>query len=263
MRILVTGSDGFVGRHLVDTLRKRDIQVITADKKTGINLAHDHLPLGLWDSHPDLIIHLAGSCSTLGSINRPMDTFRDTVVTAANVMDLAAVRQTPVIVTSSVKARDGLTPYGAAKQMVETWSLEAGRTYDFPVIVNRPGTIYGPGQEGSLESGWIAWFLKARDRDLTVTINGDGHQVRDLLHVSDYVRLLVTQAMSPSLYASHIWDVGGGEGNEVTVLQMAARLGLDYTFGPERYGDSDHYVGINDVPGWEPTVYWGDEEMFK
>jgi len=262
MRVLVTGSDGFVGRHTVKALRDRGVEVVTADKKTGIDLAYEHLPLGLWDARPDLIIHLAGSCSTLGSIYRPMVTFRDTVGTAAKVMDLASIRQTPVIVTSSVKARDGMTPYGAAKQMVETWAIEMGHTFDFPVVINRPGTIYGPGQEGSQESGWIAWFLKAKKEGLEVVINGDGLQRRDLLHVSDYVELLMLQMQAPKLYSIQTWDVGGGPANVVTVNEIASYLGLDYTHGPERYGDARSYVGHNHVPGWEPKVFWRTSETF-
>lgn len=263
MRVLVTGSAGFVGQHTVKALRDRGISVIEADKKTGQNLVESLWVQALIRTEPDLVIHLAGSCSTLGSINRPLDTFSDTVVTAAHVAQVVARLQVPVLLTSSVKARDGMTPYGAAKQMVETWSLEMSRSFDFPLVINRPGTIYGPGQEGSLESGWIAWFLKAKREDIKVEINGDGFQRRDLLHVSDYVDLLMLQVANPRLYATRVWDVGGGSSNVVTVNEMADFLGLDYSHGPERYGDARGYVGHNDVPGWEPKVHWRESETFR
>ena len=263
MKVLVTGSSGFVGKHLVAALESRGIEVVAADRETGHDLAQ-----GLWvpyfaDHEPDIIVHLASTCSTPGSMIRPIDTFRDTVMTAVHVTEIARRLKVPLLVTSSVKARDGLTPYGAAKQMVETWVQECSRSYRFPVVVNRPGTIYGPGQEGSAESGWVAWFLKAKAENIEITINGDGLQVRDLLHVSDYVELILAQISSPSTYTRKTWDVGGGSSNVVTVIEMADYLGLSYVHGPDRYGDARGYVGHNDVPGWQPKVHWRESETFR
>lgn len=263
MRVLVTGSAGFVGKHTVKALRDRGMSVIEADRKTGQDLTEQWVVRALADEAPDFIIHLASSCSTLGSVIRPIETFRDTVITAANVMSIASQTCIPVIHTSSVKARDGMTPYGAAKQMTETWVNEISRTFGVPAIINRPGTIYGPGQEGSLESGWVAWFLRARRENIAITVNGDGLQVRDLLHVHDYVDLLLLQLSRPAIYARKTWDVGGGPSNVVTVLEMADHLGLSYAHGPDRYGDARAYIGINDVPGWEPRIHWRESETFR
>ena len=253
MRVVVTGSAGFIGRHTVTALLARGDKVIGLDKKTGTDLA---LPIEIWHPKPDIIIHLASTCSTLGSLRDPATTFRDTVMTAANVLESAKAKRIPVIVTSSVKARDGETPYGAAKRMVETWALEYRSSFMVPVVINRPGTVYGPGQEGSEESGWIAWFCKARDAGIPVVINGDGNQVRDLLHVDDYVRLLLQQADHLEDYENRIWDVGGGEENAVTVNEIVEHLALSYRYGPARYGDARRYVAENNVPGWQPTIHW-------
>lgn len=265
MRVLVTGSEGFVGKHVVAALEARGDKPQRYDKKIGVDIV-DYprvLDFGLTDQiiGADAVVHLAATCSTPGSIERPMETFRDTVRTAVNVLEAARKAKKPVLLTSSVKARDGRTPYGAAKRMVELWALEYRRSYGLPVIINRPGTIYGPGQEGSPESGWIAWFLKARDTGQQVTVNGDGWQVRDLLHVSDYVRLLLTQLDDIDTYnTGTIYDVGGGPLNAVTVNEMVRHLGLRAMYGPPRYGDSPVYIGDNNVPGWSPEVQWRDSE---
>lgn len=258
MRVVVTGDKGFVGSHLVKALSDIGVQTIGYDKKEMADLSRFGVAGLLVDDEPDVIVHLAASCSTAGSIIRPEETFRDTVMTTVTACKAAAELKVPLILTSSVKARDGMTPYGAAKQISETWATEMSKTFGFPLIINRPGTIYGPGQEGSPESGWIAWFLKAKDESIEVTINGNGMQMRDLLHVSDYVALLIKQIEWSRTYAGSIWDVGGGIMNATTVLQMVEYLGLSYTYGPARYGDADTYIGDNDAPGWEPTVYWKD-----
>ena len=259
MRVVVTGSAGFVGRHAVAALEARGDSVLGVDRRTGHDLSDFGAAHEAAAFRPDAVIHLASSCSTAGSMQDPLGTFRDTVCTAANVLE--AFRGVPVIVTSSVKARDGRTPYGAAKRMVETWALEQREAYRVPIIVNRPGTIYGPGQEGSTDSGWIAWFVRARDTGELVTVYGSGNQQRDLLHVSDYVRLLLTQLDDLPLYdVGRPWDVGGGPTNTVTVEGMVRHLGLRHVHDRERYGDAARYVGVNDVPGWQPLVDWRESE---
>ena len=257
MKVIVTGSSGFIGRHVVHSLQMRGDDVIGLDRKTGVDLP---FPMEAWNPRPDAIIHLASTCSTPGSLKDPIGTFRDTVITAVNVIESARAERIPVVITSSVKARDGQTPYGASKRMVETWALEARAAFGIPIVINRPGTIYGPGQEGSDESGWIAWFCKARDEGLTVTINGDGDQVRDLLHVDDYVRLLLMQIDDPEYNDGMVFDVGGGLLNAVTVNDIVWHLGLSHVYGPPRYGDSRSYIGENDVPGWEPKIHWRTSE---
>ena len=262
MRVLVTGHAGFVGGHLMKALTDRAIDCLGYDKKHYGNLNWDWVVDACIRFDPTVIVHLASSCSTLGSVRDPMGTFTDTVSTTASICEVARALQVPLILTSSVKARDGMTPYGAAKQMSETWASECSRTYDFPLVINRPGTIYGPGQGGSTESGWIAWFLRAKREGLEVTINGDELQVRDLLHVKDYVNLLLEQLVKPEVYSGKTWDVGGGSDNVVTVIEIADYLGLSYMYGPARYGDARGYVGLNDVPGWEPRIFWRESETF-
>jgi nucleoside-diphosphate-sugar epimerase len=250
-----------VGTHTVAALEDRKHTVYGVDRKLGHDLSFPAQAQRLADWQPDVIVHLASACSTLASIRDPLGTFSDTVLPLVYTLEVARRVGAAFIHTSSVKARDGLTGYGAAKKMTELWAKEYRATYHMPLIINRPGTIYGPGQEGSPESGWIAWFCKARAENLPVVLNGNGQQIRDLLHVSDYVKLLVLQVQNLETYdRGRIYDVGGGPKNAVTVEQMAKHLGLTYTFGPARYGDWPKYIGKNDAPDWKPEVNWWESE---
>lgn len=262
MRIVITGHHGFIGSHVWNSLAADDHDLMGADRKVGSDVNKRSTTAAIRDFEPELIVHLASSVSTPGSVERPIDTFRDTVATTSVVMENARLLGSAVHLTSSVKARDGRTPYGAAKQMAEIWAIEYCNAYDIPLVINRPGTVYGPGQEGSLESGWVAWFLKAKETDQKVTIHGSGRQVRDILYVADYVKLIRRQiddyVLGRSSWNGQVWDVGGGYNNTTTVLGLAQYLDLRYEFGPPRYGDAHTYVGVNDYPGWAPETYWRD-----
>jgi len=270
VKVLVTGHEGFVGRHTVQMLQQAGYSVIGMDIRdqtlhpngTGPDLAKDSIAIQAIVNHdPDVVIHLASRVSTAGSLRDPLDTFRNTARVGVNVIEACRMTGTPIIVTSSVKARDpATTPYGISKRFVEMWAQDA---LDLRYVINRPGTIYGPGQEGSPESGWIAWFLRAREEKLKVTINKPGTQIRDLLHVKDYVRLLLIQLQHFEAFQGKVWDVGGGWENAVTVLEMADYLELDWEFGPERYGDEQEYVGYNATPGWRPKIRWQKAEVFQ
>jgi CDP-paratose 2-epimerase len=247
-------------------LEQRGDEVVGLDKKGGEDLSDRRARYAYYTVAafaPDAIVHLASVCSTPGSVKDPLGTFEDTVTTTALVLEAARAGNVPVLVTSSCKAADGMTPYGAAKRMVELWAEEYYKAYDLPIVINRPGTIYGPGQAGSEDSGWIAWFCKARDEGFPVVINGDGSQIRDLLHVHDYVHLLLLQLDNIGYYTGQTWDVGGGADNTVSVRAMAEHLGLEFSFGPARYGDSPYYVAKNNTPGWGPVIDWRESEILR
>jgi len=275
--LFVTGAGGFIGSRFVQMARDAGYNVYGADKKRE-PMTDEYDDRITWDCDvadfkqfqsalfklptADAIVHLAGTASTPRSMKAPYSVFWDNVATAAVVLQAAQVMRMPVHITSSVKAREGLTPYGAAKVMVETWALSTKTDFDLPVIINRPGTVYGPGQEGSPESGWIAWFLEAARTGQKVTIDGNGLQKRDLLYVDDYCELILTQLADIPMYTDRIWDVGGGHRNAVTVLEMARKLGLDFQHGEPRYGDSMEYIGLNNVPYWSPKTHWTESGMF-
>lgn len=256
-RVLVTGSSGFIGSHLVKALT--DFDVVTWDKREGQPLS-DLVGCSHQDK-PDFVVHLAGSCSTAKSIDDPISDFKDNALGTLQALEYARRHKAKFIYVSSVKARDSrvMTPYGVSKRVGEMYCNEYDWMYGVEHIINRPGTVYGPGQEGSPESGWVSWFLKAKEEKKKVTIFGAGYQVRDLLYVDDLVELLVAQLKNFDRYKHKVWDVGGGQENAVKVVELADYLGLDYEFGPSRPGDSLIYVGYNRVPDWEPKTNWRDK----
>ena len=75
--ILVTGSKGFIGRHLCKVLNNQGHHVIEADRKLGFDLAnHEDVQL-LPDV--DIVIHLAAFNGTKFFYQQPFDVVRDKV----------------------------------------------------------------------------------------------------------------------------------------------------------------------------------------
>ncbi len=257
MKVLVTGHRGFIGGHLCDSLDTNGVDYLGIDLLDGDDIAKPKYLLKYLLAHdfkPHVIVHLAASCSTSRSIEDPRTDFVNNVVGTFEVCEAARWYGSRIIFTSSCKAWTG-TPYGTSKAVGEQYISEYSQTYGVDNITNRPGTIYGPGQNASAESGWLSWFIKASLTNQHITIFGDGNQSRDVLYVTDYVNLLLKQINNFSSYRNTTFHVGGGKKNELTLLESLQILKYsNFSHSTPRLGDVKRFVSENDVLGWEPKI---------
>lgn len=262
MRIAVTGAAGFLGTALVNKLQERNHLVSSLDPKYGNpTYDFDSMEVTLTDFEPDIIAHLGASGSTPLSFRNPRLDFRNNALGTFNVVDWARQRNIPVLYTSTVKVHPGydgkVAPYGLSKKIGEDYV----KLYDIPYIINRMSTVYGPGQNGSADCGWLYWFLKAAKTNQTITINGDGTQSRDVLYVDDVIGLLVDQIENFPSYQNRTYDVGGGQENELSLLDLLHKLNYNnFVFGPRMPADLQRVVSDNSlvtsVRGWKPDTNW-------
>ncbi|MER5715704.1 NAD-dependent epimerase/dehydratase family protein [Streptomyces sp. NPDC002132] len=275
MNILVTGAAGFIGSHLVTALTARGHTVAAMDKKTG-NPTTDLFKLVsvIKASQPDVIAHLGASCSTQVSLGDPRWDFHGNAVGTFNVCEAAReAGGVPVIYTSTVKVMPGadgrIAPLGLSKRVAEDYLRLYGDLYGLPSVILRPSTVYGPGQDGTSESGWVTWFLRAFWDRQQITIHGDGTQSRDILYIDDFTKLLVDICENFADYQRpEPYDVGGGPENELSLLDLLRIWEADSGVRPdvvhdERLpGDLQRVVtdntAINNVRGWTPTTGWLD-----
>lgn len=274
MNILVTGAAGFIGSHLVRALTRRGHRVTGVDRKHGrptTNLPAFQQTVDA--TQPDVIAHLGASCSTQVSLGDPGWDFHHNALGTFNVCQAArAAGNIPVLYTSTVKVHPGadgkVAPLGLSKRVGEDYLRLYGDLYGLPSVILRPSTVYGPGQDGTAEAGWVTWFLRAFLDRKPITIHGDGSQSRDILHIDDMTRLLVDICENFDDYQrADPYDVGGGPDNEVALWQLLNSLtagdlsglvGVNYD---ERLpGDLQRVVtdnsAITSVRGWTPTVAW-------
>ena len=269
MNILVTGAAGFIGGHLVTALETRGHWVVGADRRHGTSTTDiDRLRRAIGANEPELIVHLGASCSTSRSLQDPAADFHDNAIGTFNVAEAARLAGgIPVLFTSSVKVHPGedglIAPLGQSKAVGEQYLRLYGDLYGLPHVILRPSTVYGPGQDGTSESGWVTWFLRAILERQPITIYGDGSQSRDILHVDDFTALLVDQIEHFDAYQGGTYAVGGGPENEVSLLGLLEQFGYRNVVHAARLpGDLQRVVTDNApvtaVRGWKPATPWYD-----
>ncbi|HZP66323.1 MAG TPA: NAD-dependent epimerase/dehydratase family protein [Rudaea sp.] len=160
------------------------------------------------------------------------------------------------------------SPYGCSKGGADQYMLDYARSFGIDAVVLRMSCIYGPHQFGNEDQGWVAHFLIRALERRTITLYGDGRQVRDVLYIDDLVdALLVCQERIAQL-GGHAFNIGGGPANTVSLIELLERIGKltgrvpAVTHAPWRVGDQRYYVSdthaFHVATGWRPRVSVAD-----
>jgi CDP-paratose 2-epimerase len=113
--------------------------------------------------------------------------------------------------------------YGMTKLAAELMIEEYGDAFGLRYIINRAGLLTGPRQMAKSDQGVIALWAAAHyfGKPLSyIGFGGTGKQVRDFLHIEDFCDLLLMQIQEFSAYQGRCWNVGGGAGNSLSLLEM-------------------------------------------
>jgi CDP-paratose 2-epimerase len=157
------------------------------------------------------------------------------------------------------------SPYGCSKGAADQYIIDYARTFGLPAVVFRMSCIYGPHQMGNEDQGWVAHFLIRALEGQTITLYGDGKQVRDVLYVDDLVNaFLLARAEMPRI-AGQAFNIGGGPEQAISLfelIEIISRLNghpPQYEFQDWRPGDQRYYVSdtrkFRNATGWSPNVH--------
>jgi CDP-paratose 2-epimerase len=245
----------------------------------------------------NVVYHLAGQVAVTTSVTNPRSDFDINALGTLNVLEAARLGgHRPVIVfTSTNKVYGGLeqldvveersryrftrfpegisevqpldfhSPYGCSKGAADQYVHDYARIYDLRTIVFRMSCIYGPRQFGTEDQGWVAHFIISALTGQSITIYGNGKQVRDVLFVDDLVRALRLAVTNIDTVAGEVFNIGGGPSNTLSVWAEFGDLLRDLTnkkiavnFEDWRPGDQPCYVSNIDKArtrlGWSPNV---------
>jgi nucleoside-diphosphate-sugar epimerase len=182
MRVLVTGSSGFIGRNLAALLHREGFVVAGLDWKLnekfpGASFYRADLldkavvVAALTDFRPDALVHLAARTS-LKEVGPDSDRYAANTAGTQNVIDACSTAGVTRAIFTSTKYvhRDGGNPaprtyspttsYGRSKALMEEIVWHSGNALP-EWCITRPTTIWGPGM-GKHYQNFLRMLLKGR-----------------------------------------------------------------------------------------------------
>lgn len=173
--ILITGSHGYIGTNLSSYLVEHGYHVDYVDRKIG----HDAMYYGDYYKC-DAVVHLCAIPGIQKCEASPMDAIRENVEVSNRVFSWGK----KTIFTSSQAAKAPTNVYAMTKSLGEkmaTFYNNRGGN----IIVLRLSNVFGGNKYLGYKSSVVARFAKAYVDGGEVTINGDGSQTRDFIHIDD------------------------------------------------------------------------------
>ena len=177
MNVLITGADGFIGRHLLLYLLEMDnIECILFTRSNNV----DDLPKLL--KNVDWVFHLAG-------INRPkfaedFDSGNSELTVSLCDAIRATGRPIPVVFSSSIQA-ELENDYGKSKLAAETALFELSKTMGNPVFIYRLANVFGKLARPNYNSA-VATFCHNIAHGLPIQINDPSANI-SLVYIDDVV----------------------------------------------------------------------------
>ena len=248
MRIIVTGGAGFIGKHLVEFLIKKENDITIFDnfsnstyestkyfENLGVKIIKGDIRI-LEDINKavkgnEVVIHLAAKISVDESIKNPSETFQTNVEGTKNVLIACKKNQIKKIIASSSAAVYGeskvdvkltekskikpISAYGESKVRMENEIKKKSENQNIEYVILRFFNIFGKNQSPEY-AGVITKFIKKIEMDKPLEIFGDGMQVRDFVSVNDVVNSIYHSIENGKNQTYNI-----ASGNSITIKQLA------------------------------------------
>ncbi|MCU4173870.1 NAD-dependent epimerase/dehydratase family protein [Carboxylicivirga sp. N1Y90] len=262
MKVVVIGSKGFIGQHLVKHFKSNghsvwgaDVVVDYAEADTYflIDASNSDFNNVFQNNEFDLCVNCSGAASVPDSIKNPMRDYYLNTVNVFNILSAinkyqsacqfinlgsAAVYGNPQQLPIKESDPTGpLSPYGIHKHQAEQICEEFHRFFGIKTCSLRIFSVYGTGLMKQL-----FWDLnKKTETKGSIELFGTGEESRDFIHVDDLVRAIELVAKNTSFEAEIINIANGVEvkiKDAVGIFFGFYNEKVDYRFsGSNRKGD--------------------------
>ena len=236
-RCLVTGHKGYIGTHLHKKLEElgHEVRGIDLLEEEDILDGLDHLI----DFAPEYIFHLACIPRVAYSVEQPVHTAINNIISTSIVLDFAKkVGAKRVIYSGSssvVGNGDGPTsPYALQKLTSELETKLYSQLYGIDTVTLRYFNVYSEDQTASgpyatAVCNWMHHIKTGKNPFIT----GDGIQRRDMLYVHDAVSANIFAMEYDGQFDGKTFDAGTGDNislNEMKeiVLEYCPQVVFDY-----------------------------------
>ena len=223
MKVVLTGSRGYVGTATRELLEDSGYEVIEIDKKIGRNTMY--IFTYLINHKPNAIIHLSAKKSIPESKKKPWAYYFNNVLSTFLVAIVAKVSSIPVVFASSAAVYSPYNPYAKAKVWEERLlglicpSVAVLRYFN---IVGRTSTVKDIGSTN---------LFSIISRNPKITINSIS-STRDYVHVLDIARANVMAMEHLQSNGSFTTDIFTGEARTLIDVMKEYKvngLTVDYT----------------------------------
>ena len=226
IKVLITGSRGFVGKHLISHLIKTQsskgkYEIHEFDLTLGNDIRiYEHIRNSVDSIQPDMIFHLAAQAYVPESSLDPRRGLETNVIGSLNLLE--AVKNTgmhsAVLMAGTSEeygyARDDetlnedsickpTTPYGVSKLAASNLGLVYSKTYGFKVVVTRAWNHIGPGASPSYAISAFAKRVAEAEKYRTPVSHGNLEAIRNYTDVRDIVNaytLLISHPIPSGIY---------------------------------------------------------------
>ncbi|HEX2196661.1 MAG TPA: GDP-L-fucose synthase [Actinomycetota bacterium] len=212
-RVLVTGGNGFLGRHVCRKLAERGAADVFVPRRHEHDLTDRAQVAALWEkAQPDVVIHLAARVGGIGAnMAAPADLYVANLLMGTYVIEQARLSQTPkTVLLGTICAYPKFTPvpfretslwdgypeetnapYGVAKKALLVHAQANRAQYGQNAIYLLPTNLYGPEDKfhpdvSHVIPALIKKCVEAVERgDETIPVWGTGSATREFLYVDD------------------------------------------------------------------------------
>lgn len=242
-RILITGSGGFIGSHLLRYFQLKKAKVIGLSRRKKVSESEisvnttdfDGLLGAIKEFKPDAFFHLASEALVESGQVDPYHTFHNNIVSALNVLEATRLAKTSrVIIASTVHVYGNSPlpyreddparpsrPYETSKTCIDLVAQSYADTYGTPVLIPRFVNVYGPGDTN---------LSRIVPKTINSLLQGDqpvmwgGGATRDYLYIDDAIRAydLLGKISDIQIEKNRIFNFATG--NPVTAKEMMSQI---------------------------------------
>lgn len=228
MKIVVTGSRGFVGEYLIKSLRQEKHTVIEIDSILGHDITSWECVKNFKDF--DILFHLAARSFVPDSYTYPRDFYYVNITGTINALELCRLNNAKMIYVSSYvygipdylpidenHVRKAFNPYSRTKNICEDICKDYHEEFNVPVTILRPFNIFGKGQRGNFLIPLVLNQLQSEK----IVLN-DPRPKRDYIHIND---VIASFSKSLGLQGFNILNIGCGKSYSIEeIVKIIVKL---------------------------------------
>ena len=264
MRILITGSSGFIGSKIVQTLNSSSFDVIKANVQNGFDILNFKEFKKIEEF--DICIHLAANTFVPDSYSNPQKYFSLNINGLINCLELCRIYNAKMIFPSTYvygipsylpidesHPTKGMNPYSESKLLGEKICEVYKKYFDVESLILRPSNIYGPNQD---ERFLIPEILKQAKTGRVVLL--DSKPKRDYLYIDDFAECILMILKSKE-FISGTFNVGYGKSHSVNDIVSVINTFFDDSLNIQFKNierESEIQDNVLDISKIKSTIKW-------